>query len=162
MANEKMIRLSQAARELNVGISTLTDTLAAKGQEVENKANAKITIKQLEMLADEFGVSLSDLKISANLNMNKKYAEKSDTQVAVQDPPANQTKKSTQSKEEKPTQPKEEKSTQSKEEKPTQPKEEKSTQSKEEKPTQPKEEKPTQPKEEKSTQSKEEKPTQPS
>ncbi|MDX2304536.1 MAG: translation initiation factor IF-2 [Microscillaceae bacterium] len=82
-----MIRLSQAARELNVGISTLTDTLAAKGHEVENKANAKITIQQLEMLAGEFGVSLSDLKIGSSLNINTKYAEKMDTEVALEEPP---------------------------------------------------------------------------
>lgn len=52
-----MMRLSQVTRKLNVGLSTITEYLASKGFEVENKPNAKIPLGQFNMLAKEFASS---------------------------------------------------------------------------------------------------------
>ncbi len=61
MAEEKiMMRLSQVARQLNVGTATIQEALAAKGYKVENSPNAKITSEQYEVLAKEFKGSASD------------------------------------------------------------------------------------------------------
>ena len=57
MVEEKMMRLSQVTRRLNVGLSTITEYLASKGFEVENKPNAKIPLEQFNMLAKEFASS---------------------------------------------------------------------------------------------------------
>ncbi|MEO1652040.1 MAG: translation initiation factor IF-2 [Bacteroidota bacterium] len=81
MAKERMIRLSQAARELNVGISTITDTLQNKGYDVENKANSKITVAQLKMLANEFGVPESELKIANGHSSTATTEKKTETKV---------------------------------------------------------------------------------
>ncbi len=72
MTDEKTIRLSQAARELNVGTSTITDTLASKGVLIENKPNAKITVSQLNMLAKEFEVPMEEINTSTKAR--SKYA----------------------------------------------------------------------------------------
>jgi translation initiation factor IF-2 len=75
MSEEKMIRLSQASRELKVGIATLTEVLDEKGFHVENSPNSKITLAQYEVLAEEFGISLSNL----NLNFSKKFNDEAGT-----------------------------------------------------------------------------------
>jgi len=48
------VRLSKAAKEFNVGIKTIVDTLADKGIEIESKPNAKIEPAAYEVLMDEF------------------------------------------------------------------------------------------------------------
>ncbi len=50
----KTTRLSKAAREFNVGISTIVDFLAQKGHEVEAKPNTKISAEVYEILVQEF------------------------------------------------------------------------------------------------------------
>ncbi len=79
MADEKTIRLSQAARELNVGTSTIAEMLTAKGFEMENKPNNKITMSQLAMLAKEFEIPLSEINISSNAR-GKYVGNEGDTQ----------------------------------------------------------------------------------
>lgn len=54
MAEDKMMRLSQVARILNVGISTIVDHLSAKGFKVETNPNTKINSEQIEFLAKDF------------------------------------------------------------------------------------------------------------
>ncbi|GAB2778787.1 translation initiation factor IF-2 [Rhabdobacter roseus] len=54
MAEDKMMRLSQVARILNVGISTIVDHLSAKGFKVETNPNTKINAAQIEFLAKDF------------------------------------------------------------------------------------------------------------
>jgi translation initiation factor IF-2 len=51
MAEEKMMRLSQVARQLNVGAATIQAVLGAKGYKVENSPNAKISSEQFDILA---------------------------------------------------------------------------------------------------------------
>ncbi len=48
------VRLSKAAKEFNVGIQTIVDTLADKGFEIESKPNTKIEPAAYEILMDEF------------------------------------------------------------------------------------------------------------
>ena len=49
-----MMRLSQVARILNVGITTIVDHLSAKGYKVESNPNTKINADQIEFLAKDF------------------------------------------------------------------------------------------------------------
>ncbi|GGB88336.1 translation initiation factor IF-2 [Dyadobacter sediminis] len=62
MAEDKMMRLSQVARILNVGITTIVDHLSAKGYKVESNPNTKINSDQIEFLAKDF--KSDDLKSS--------------------------------------------------------------------------------------------------
>ncbi len=48
------MRLSLAARKLNVGKDTVVEHLLAKGEDVDNNPNTKLTFKQLEILAKDF------------------------------------------------------------------------------------------------------------
>jgi translation initiation factor IF-2 len=48
------VRLSKAAKEFNVGIQTIVDTLADKGFEIESKPNTKIEPAAYEVLMNEF------------------------------------------------------------------------------------------------------------
>ena len=50
----KNIRISKAAKEFNVGISTLVEFLAKKGHQVEATPNAKITPEQYALLSGAF------------------------------------------------------------------------------------------------------------
>lgn len=49
-----MMRLSQVARILNVGISTIVDHLSASGHKVEPNPNTKINAIQIDVLAKDF------------------------------------------------------------------------------------------------------------
>jgi GTPase SAR1 family protein len=50
---EKIIRLSQAARRLDVSIITITEILSSKGHRIDNNPNAKLSFDQLEILSKE-------------------------------------------------------------------------------------------------------------
>jgi translation initiation factor IF-2 len=75
MVEEKMMRLSQVARKLNVGLSTITEHLANKGFEVENKPNAKIPIEQFNMLAKEFASSAMEKEEASGLTIGNKHSD---------------------------------------------------------------------------------------
>ncbi len=75
MADEKMMRLSQVARKLNVGSNTITDFLAKKGFEVDSSPNSKITPEQYRMLAKEFESSALDKEEASGLTIGKKHIE---------------------------------------------------------------------------------------
>lgn len=51
---DKGIRLSKAAREVNLGIQHVAEFLSSKGFEVEAKPNTKLSADMYEMLLDEF------------------------------------------------------------------------------------------------------------
>jgi len=53
MAEEKMMRLSQAAKKLNVGIAKVIEILGSTGHRIDNNPNAKLAFDQLEILARE-------------------------------------------------------------------------------------------------------------
>src|SRR5690349_18720955 len=75
MADEKLIRLSQAARRLNVGHNTILDFLSKKGFEVENNPNAKLTTEQVALLSKEFASSATEKLEASGLSIGVKHIE---------------------------------------------------------------------------------------
>ena len=75
MAENKMIRLGQASRKLNVGHNTILDYLSEKGFEVENNPNAKLTGEQFAMLSKEFATSASEKREASGLTIGVKHIE---------------------------------------------------------------------------------------
>ena len=55
MGNEKKIRLIRAAKEFNVGLSTITDFLHRKGIEIDSSPNTPIDADTYAILEKEFG-----------------------------------------------------------------------------------------------------------
>lgn len=54
MAEEKTMRLSLVAKQINVGTATILQFLSAKGHKVDNNPNAKLNFEQLSLLASEY------------------------------------------------------------------------------------------------------------
>jgi translation initiation factor IF-2 len=79
MAEEKSMRLSQVAKILNKGLSSVASSLSAKGFKVEINPNTKINMEQLEVLAKEY-------KSTELLN----GARRAEPPVAVAEPPRRQ------------------------------------------------------------------------
>lgn len=75
MADERTMRLSQVARKLNVGSSTIVDFLSSKGFEVDSSPNSKITGEQYNMLAKEFAASAHEKEEASHLTIGTKHAE---------------------------------------------------------------------------------------
>lgn len=75
MAEEKMIRLGQASRKLNVGHNTILEFLSKKGFTVENNPNAKLTSEQFAMLAKEYASSASEKIEASILSIGTKHTE---------------------------------------------------------------------------------------
>lgn len=75
MSEQKMVRLSQAAKKLNVGIGTIVDFLSEKGFEVGSSPNSKISGEQYAMLAKEFAASASEKEEASHLTIGTKHAE---------------------------------------------------------------------------------------
>ncbi len=75
MAAEKMIRLGQASRKLNVGHNTILEFLSDKGFAVDNNPNAKLTGEQYAMLAKEFASSASEKLEASGLTIGTKHVE---------------------------------------------------------------------------------------
>jgi translation initiation factor IF-2 len=75
MAEEKMIRLGQASRKLNVGHNTILEFLSKKGYTVDNNPNAKLTGEQYGMLSKEFASSASEKLEASNLTIGTKHVE---------------------------------------------------------------------------------------
>lgn len=73
MSEEKMMRLGQIARKLNVGTATIVESLAKKGYEVENNPNSKINMSQVEMLKKEFKSSALDKEEASHLSIGKRH-----------------------------------------------------------------------------------------
>jgi translation initiation factor IF-2 len=95
MAEEKLIRLSQAARKLNVGHNTILDFLTKKGFEVENNPNAKLTPEQIALLSKEFASSATEKLEASGLSIGVKHVdthietEKETTKKRVEDEESN-------------------------------------------------------------------------
>ena len=75
MAEEKMIRLGQASRKLNVGHNTILEYLSKKGFELENNPNVKLTPEQYELLSKEFASSASEKREASGLVIGTKLTE---------------------------------------------------------------------------------------
>ena len=75
MAEEKMIRLGQASRKLNVGHNTILEFLAKKGFTLENNPNAKLSAEQFAMLSKEYASSASEKLEASALSIGTKHNE---------------------------------------------------------------------------------------
>jgi translation initiation factor IF-2 len=75
MAEEKLIRLSQAARQLNVGKDTIVEFLSKKGHEVENNPNAKLTPEQFAILSKEYASSATEKREASGLTIGTKHID---------------------------------------------------------------------------------------
>jgi translation initiation factor IF-2 len=84
--NIKMMRLSKAAREFNVGLSTIVDFLSKKGFDVDPKPNTKLSPEMTELLVGEYQIErqvkqdaqervLSSERTSLSLEKEEKIAE---------------------------------------------------------------------------------------
>jgi len=67
----KATRLSKAARELNVGISTIVDFLQKKGFEIDSNPNTKIPPEAYGLLLEEYSSDISVKKESEKLSFNE-------------------------------------------------------------------------------------------
>jgi len=76
MSVQKVMRLSQVARKLNVGRDTIVEFLGEKGMEVDRNPNAKITPEQYTLLAKEYASSLLDKEEAESLHIGVQYKEK--------------------------------------------------------------------------------------
>lgn len=75
MAEDKMIRASQAARKLNVGLHTIIEFLAKKGHVVENNPNAKLSPEQYALLSKEYASSATEKMEASHLHIGVKHNE---------------------------------------------------------------------------------------
>ncbi len=66
----KGTRLSKAAREFNVGISTIVDFLAKKGIDIESKPNTKLSADAYEVLMQEFQMEKTVKEESKKVGIN--------------------------------------------------------------------------------------------
>ncbi len=69
MAERKATRLSKAARELNVGITTIVEFLGKKGYEIDSNPNTKVDPELYDLLLDEYSSDLSVKKESEKLTL---------------------------------------------------------------------------------------------
>ncbi len=69
MAERKATRLSKAAREFNVGISTIVDFLGKKGHEIDSNPNTKLDPDLYDLLVQEYSTDQSVKKESEKLTL---------------------------------------------------------------------------------------------
>ncbi len=73
---EKVKRLSQAAKELNVSVSTIVEHLSNKyNQKLENNPNGRLTMEQFNLLSKDFEASMMTKKEARNLSIGKSQGE---------------------------------------------------------------------------------------
>jgi len=76
MSEQKIMRLSQVARKLNVGSDTIVEFLDEKGIKVDRNPNAKIKPEQYALLAKEYASSLLDKEEAESLHIGVHHKEK--------------------------------------------------------------------------------------
>ncbi len=69
MAEKKATRLSKAAREFNVGITTIIEYLAKKGHEIDSNPNTKLEAELYDLLHDAYSTDQSVKKESEKLTL---------------------------------------------------------------------------------------------
>lgn len=72
---ERMMRLSQVARKLNIGKNTIIEFLDTQGFKIEDNPNFKINGEQLNLLSREFADSALDREEASSLSIGSKHAE---------------------------------------------------------------------------------------
>jgi translation initiation factor IF-2 len=69
MVEKKATRLSKAAREFNVGISTIVDFLGKKGHVIDTNPNSKLDAELYDLLVEEYSTDQSVKKESEKLTL---------------------------------------------------------------------------------------------
>ncbi len=69
MAEKKATRLSKAAREFNVGISTIVEFLQKKGHDIDSNPNTKLDPDLYVLLEEEYNTDLNVKKESEKLTL---------------------------------------------------------------------------------------------
>ncbi|MFD2786984.1 translation initiation factor IF-2 [Hymenobacter rubripertinctus] len=75
MAEAATKRLNQAAKDLNVGLSTIVDYLTEKGHSIENKPTTKLTAEQVALLSKAFASSAQDKMEADKVSQAKRQGE---------------------------------------------------------------------------------------
>jgi translation initiation factor IF-2 len=83
MSDSKGLRLSKIARELNVGITTIVESLKKKGHDIDSNPNTKITPELHEILLKEFGEQMNVKKDAEKISL-KNLRDKKDPAVPSQ------------------------------------------------------------------------------
>ncbi len=87
MAERKATRLSKAAREFNVGITTIVEYLGKKGHEIDSNPNTKLDAELYDLLHDAYSTDQSVKKESEKLTLkNLKERQESLTIEDVKQP----------------------------------------------------------------------------
>ncbi|WP_300665619.1 translation initiation factor IF-2 [Fluviicola sp.] len=82
----KTQRLGKAAGELNVGISTIVDFLASKGQAIDSNPNTKLDPEQYDMLRTQFAAD-QNLKEQSKMSAVKREKRETITLRDIKDEP---------------------------------------------------------------------------
>lgn len=93
MSEEKMMRLGQVARKLNVGVATIVESMAKKGFEVEGNPNSKISMEHFNMLAKEFRSSAQEKEEASHLSIGKRHNENFTIKAESESEPEKEIKK---------------------------------------------------------------------
>ncbi|MCK5029607.1 MAG: translation initiation factor IF-2, partial [Bacteroidales bacterium] len=72
----KATRLSKAAREFNVGISTIVEFLQKKGFDIDSNPNTKVSPEQYDLLVKEYSSDFDVKKESEKLSLNQLHTKK--------------------------------------------------------------------------------------
>jgi translation initiation factor IF-2 len=86
MGTEKATRLSKAAREFNVGISTIVEFLHKKGFNIDSNPNTKVAPELYNLLLQEYSSDLNVKKESEKLHLNQQLHSRNET-VSINDIP---------------------------------------------------------------------------
>ena len=86
MVERKATRLSKAAREFSVGISTIVEFLGKKGHEIDSNPNSKLDPDLYTLLLEEYSSDLNVKKESEKLTL-KNLRERQET-LSLDDEPA--------------------------------------------------------------------------
>ncbi|MEA3316332.1 MAG: translation initiation factor IF-2 [Bacteroidota bacterium] len=78
---KKTTRLSKAAREFNVGISTIVEFLNKKGFEVNSNPNTKLSPEVYDILNKEYSLDISAKKESEELSLSKYHKNKESVSI---------------------------------------------------------------------------------
>lgn len=72
----KTIRLSKLAREFNVGIHTIVESLHKKGFEIDSNPNTKVTAEAVQLLEKEYKIDISIKKESEQISLKSHRPKK--------------------------------------------------------------------------------------
>ncbi len=75
MSEDRMWRLNQVARKLNVGMNTIIQALENKGFSIDSSPNAKLTQEQYDLLAREFATSAHEKEEASGITIGKKHSD---------------------------------------------------------------------------------------